>query len=214
MNRTQEGDLRDKVAVRDPAAAPEEGDAEAGGASMRGAARGADRRQARIAQRAVPEPRLQPRRFDGRLPGEAPHRRVRPARRRRSSRGSARRGGPLAHSSRALKTALPQHRATLAAASPASMRSVSSTYAIARRRIRSASSPGGNVSASLSHLAARSRSVEDSDLDSSSSIALPTPFRLQAMRSNAGTRSGVSRFTAHRFRRTVRRKRDGNEKAG
>lgn len=55
MNRTQEGDLRDKVAVRDPAAVPEEGDAEAGGVSMRGAARGADQRQARVAQRAVPE---------------------------------------------------------------------------------------------------------------------------------------------------------------
>lgn len=55
MNRTQEGDLRDKVAVRDPAAAPEEGDAEAGGASMRGAARGADYRQAKAAQSAVPK---------------------------------------------------------------------------------------------------------------------------------------------------------------
>lgn len=54
MNRTQEGDLRDKVAALDPAAAPEEGDSEAGGAGMRGAARGADRRQARAAQRAVP----------------------------------------------------------------------------------------------------------------------------------------------------------------
>jgi hypothetical protein len=55
MNRTQEGDLRDKVAVLDPAAAPEQGDAEAGGAAMRGASRGADRRQAQAAQRAVPK---------------------------------------------------------------------------------------------------------------------------------------------------------------
>jgi hypothetical protein len=54
MNRTQEGDLRDKVAVLDPAAAPEQGDAEAGGSTMRGAARGADQRQAQSAKRAVP----------------------------------------------------------------------------------------------------------------------------------------------------------------
>jgi hypothetical protein len=54
MNRTQDGDLRDKVAVLDPAVASAQGDAEAGGEAMRGASRGADRRQARAAQRAVP----------------------------------------------------------------------------------------------------------------------------------------------------------------
>jgi hypothetical protein len=54
MKRTQKGDLRDKMAVRDPAAAPAEGDAEAGGAGMRGAARGADRHQAHAARQAVP----------------------------------------------------------------------------------------------------------------------------------------------------------------
>jgi hypothetical protein len=51
---TDRGDLRDKVAVVDPTAAPELGDAEAGGVGLRGAARGADRQQARLAQRAVP----------------------------------------------------------------------------------------------------------------------------------------------------------------
>ena len=55
MNRIQEGDLRDKVAARAPAAAPEQGDAEAGGNTMRGAARGADHRQAQAAKRAVPK---------------------------------------------------------------------------------------------------------------------------------------------------------------
>ena len=50
---TDRGDLRDKVAVFDPAAAPELGDAEAGGVGLRGAARGADRHQAHAAQRAV-----------------------------------------------------------------------------------------------------------------------------------------------------------------
>jgi hypothetical protein len=52
---TQKGELRDKVAVLDPAMVPEEGDSEAGGLGMRGAARGADRRQARVAKSAVPK---------------------------------------------------------------------------------------------------------------------------------------------------------------
>jgi hypothetical protein len=55
MNRTQDGDLRDKVAALDPATASELGDAEAGGIGLRGAARGADQRQACAAQRAVPK---------------------------------------------------------------------------------------------------------------------------------------------------------------
>jgi hypothetical protein len=49
MNRIRKGDLRDKVAALDPAAASELSDAEAGGIGLRGAARGADRHQARAA---------------------------------------------------------------------------------------------------------------------------------------------------------------------
>ena len=52
---TQRGDLRDKVAVNDPAAAPPQGDTEAAGHAMPKAAAETDRAQAAVAQRAVPE---------------------------------------------------------------------------------------------------------------------------------------------------------------
>jgi hypothetical protein len=53
--RTQAGDLRDKVAVYDPTAAPADGDSEAAGAATpAGASEAADREQAARAQRAVP----------------------------------------------------------------------------------------------------------------------------------------------------------------
>src|SRR5919197_867387 len=52
---TQRGDLRDKVAVTDPAAAPPHGDAEASGtATPAHVAAAADHEQAQAAQRAVP----------------------------------------------------------------------------------------------------------------------------------------------------------------
>jgi hypothetical protein len=54
MTPTQKGDLRDKVAVLDPAAAPDGSDSEAAGTPTGRAASEADRTQAGIAQAAVP----------------------------------------------------------------------------------------------------------------------------------------------------------------
>ena len=56
MIRTQRGDLRDKVAVTDPAAVPPEADTEAAGHHTPAAvAATAERTQAEVARRAVPE---------------------------------------------------------------------------------------------------------------------------------------------------------------
>ena len=52
---TQRGDLRDKVAVTDPAAAPLGTDTEAAGQAIPKEAAAADRAQAAMAQRAVPK---------------------------------------------------------------------------------------------------------------------------------------------------------------
>jgi hypothetical protein len=55
VTRTDRGDLRDKVAAPDPAAAPTDADSEAAGAASGAARAVADREQARVAQRAVPK---------------------------------------------------------------------------------------------------------------------------------------------------------------